>query len=330
MGSSATPSAAPSAEFLAAFRLRAGPGGALTFAEFMELALYHPALGYYRRPRPRVGYGADTDFYTASTSGPVFGGLVAAAVTTLLAGQDPGAFTFVEIGAEPGRSVMAGVAHPFRSVQTLRLEDPPELRGNCVVFSNELFDAQPFQRFVFHGQAWHQLGVILQDNALVETILPAVAPADFPPAAPEGYIIDAPLAAAALAGRIAAQPWTGLLLAFDYGKSWRELIEAPPAGTARAYHRHTQSNHLLAQPGEQDLTCHVCWDWLAAAVAKEGFTSPVIESQEAFFIHQAAGYIAATTTAEAARFSPKKLSLLQLLHPSHLGQKFQVLHATRF
>ncbi len=330
MGSSATPSSAPSADFLAAFRLRAGPGGALTFAEFMELALYHPVLGYYRRPRPRVGYGADTDFYTASTSGPVFGELVAAAVTTLLARQDPGAFTFVEIGAEPGRSVLAGVEHPFRSVQPLRLEDPLELRGNCVVFSNELFDAQPFRRFVFRGKSWQELGVTLHDGALSETTLPAAMPADFPPSAPEGYIIDAPLAATALAGRIAAQPWTGLFLAFDYGKSWQELAEATPAGTARAYHRHTQSNHLLAQPGEQDLTCHICWDWLKIALASEGFASPAVESQEAFFIHHAATYIAATTAAEAARFSPKKLSLLQLLHPSHLGQKFQVLQAARF
>ena len=37
----------------------------------------------------------------------------------------------------------------------------------------------------------------------------------------------------------------------------------------------------------------------------------------------------AAATAEAARFSQKKLSLLQLLHPGQLGQKFQVLHAFR-
>ncbi len=301
----------------------------MTFAEFMELALYHPVLGYYRQPRPRVGYGPGTDFYTASTSGPLFGELVAAAVVTLLAGQDPGTFTFIEIGAEPGRSVLAGVAHPFRVVRTLRLEDALELAGPCVVFSNELFDAQPFRRFVFRGHAWQELGVALRDGALAEIILPTVAPAEFPATGPEGYIIDAPLAARALAERIGAQRWSGLFLAFDYGKSWRELTEATPAGTARAYHRHTQSNHLLAQPGEQDLTCHICWDWLAAALARQGFASTTVESQEAFFIHHAATFIAATTAAEAARFSQKKLGLLQLLHPSHLGQKFQVLHAAR-
>ena len=42
----------------------------------MELALYHPTLGYYRHSGPRVGYGRGTDFFTASTSGPLFGELI--------------------------------------------------------------------------------------------------------------------------------------------------------------------------------------------------------------------------------------------------------------
>jgi len=33
--------------------------------------------------------------------------------------------------------------------------------------------------------------------------------------------------------------------------------------------------------------------------------------------------------AEAGRFSPRKGALLGLLHPSHLGRKFQVLHGIR-
>lgn len=329
MGSSASATTAPSAEFTALFRAQAGAAGSLTFAQFMELALYHPAVGYYRRPQRRVGYGDGTDFFTASTSGPVFGELVAAAITHLLAGSDPHDFTFVEIGAEPDRSVLTGVTHPFAGVRTVRVGEPFEAHGRCIVFSNELFDAQPFRRFVFRGNAWLEIGVALREGALVLIEMPVSSPAALPGVAPEGYVIDAPLAAAALANQIAAQSWTGLFVAFDYGKSWAELIQAFPQGTARAYHRHTQSNDLLARPGEQDLTCHVCWDWVAEALSTRGFASPTVESQEAFFIHHAADYIATTTAEEAARFSQKKLSLLQLLHPSHLGQKFQVLSARR-
>jgi len=212
------------------------------------------------------------------------------------------------------------------------------LNGKCVVFSNELFDAQPFHRFVFRAGAWRELGVALRDNAFVEVELPGPnplalsgieGPAQLPADAPEGYHLDVPLAAAALAAKIAAQPWHGLFLACDYGKSWRELAEHTPAGTARAYFRHSQSNDLLARPGEQDLTCHICWDWLADALARHGFAAPQVESQEAFFVRHAADFLAATAAAEAGRFSAKKLSLLQLLHPAHLGQKFQVLSAWR-
>ncbi len=98
---------------------------------------------------------------------------------------------------------------------------------------------------------------------------------------------------------------TDFLLAFDYGKTWIELAEATPAGTARAYFRHAQSNDLLARPGEQDLTCHVCWDWLADALARHGFAAPQVESQESFFVHHAADFLATATTAEAGRFSEK-------------------------
>jgi SAM-dependent MidA family methyltransferase len=68
---------------------------------------------------------------------------------------------------------------------------------------------------------------------------------------------------------------------------------------------------------------------LAEALTRQQFSSPKVESQEAFFIRHAAAFIAATSTSEAARLSQRKLALMQLLHPAHLGQKFQVLHALR-
>lgn len=332
MGSSVTsPPPAVSPEFLAVFRAHADAAGAMSFTRFMELALYHPGVGYYRRDRPRVGYAPGTDFFTASTSGAIFGELVVAACVHRLGPRDPSEHTFVEIGAETPAGILTGVAHPFAAARTVRAGEPIALRGRCIVFSNELFDAQPCTRtFVRDGQ-WREQGVQLADGALTAIELPAPPPTGpgFPSPAVEGYCFDQSLAASALAASLADQPWTGLFVAFDYGKSLRELSEETPGGTARAYSRHRQSNDLLALPGAQDLTCHVCWDWLAAALAARGFAPPQLDSQEAFFIRHAADFIAATTAAEAARLSPRKLALLQLLHPAHLGQKFQVLHALR-
>ncbi len=296
----------------------------------MDLALYHAELGYYRQARKRVGYGRDTDFYTASTSGAVFGEMVAASCVTLLGGEEHAReHAFVEVGAEPDGGILAGVAHPFASVRTVRVGEALQLSGRCVVFSNELFDAQPFRRFVKRGAVWKELGVALGADGLREVELDEVSAPWLPEIANEGYHFDAPRAAVDLAAGIVTQPWRGLFVAFDYGKSLAEISSATPAGTVRAYFQHTQSNELLARPGEQDLTGHVCWDWLSEALGGAGFTRMAVESQEAFFIHHAGPFLAQAMAAEATRMSQRKLALLQLLHPSHMGQKFQVLHGLR-
>jgi SAM-dependent MidA family methyltransferase len=340
-----TPPAA-SAEFIAAFQALAGPEGTLSFARFMELALYHEKIGYYARPRRRIGRRPDADFFTSSSLGPVFGELVAAACASLLGPQPAQSSVFVEIGSESMPDGQAGVltgsgpeapgvAHPFAGTLTLSLGQPFAIPKQAIVFSNELFDAQPCHRLIHHAGQWCETGVALQSGALEEILLPELSPEiqavqkRLPLTAPEGYRIDAPLAASHLAAKIAAIPWSGLFVAFDYGKSWRELTEETPAGTVRAYSRHRQSNALLARPGEQDLTCHVCWDWIGEALATRGFDAPVVESQESFFVRHAAPVLSGLASADAGRFSPRKLDLMQLLHPGNMGRKFQVLWARR-
>jgi SAM-dependent MidA family methyltransferase len=331
-----------SPEFIAVFRQEADADGLMSFARFMDLALYHPGVGYYARPQRRIGRTPDADFFTATSLGPVFGELVVAACIDLLGPQPPGAYTLVEIGTEPGGpgwaapgGVLAGVSHPFAGAMSIPLGQPLAFPPRSLVFSNELFDAQPFHRLVREAGRWRETGVALRHDTLEEVLLPELSPevqtvkVRFPSVAPEGYRIDLPLAAARLAVQIAAQPWTGLFVAVDYGKSWRELAEATPGGTLRAYFHHRQSGDLLARAGGQDLTGHVCWDWLADALVERGFTAPVLESQEAFFVRHAAPALSRLTTAEAGRFSARKLGVMQLLHPANMGRKFQVLHALR-
>lgn len=292
--------------FRASFLTAADEVGVLRFDQFMQLALYHPIVGYYRRDQQRIGLVKGSDFFTASSSNPVFGELIAAACVTLLGLRTAADYTFVEIGAESEGGVLEQVDHPFASVRTLRIGESLELVGNCVVFSNELFDAQPFRRFVARDGAWIELGVQLRDDRLAEVELTTPAPSELPGGLPDGYRIDAPFAANELIQHIAAQTWNGLFVACDYGKSWQELTEACPAGTARAYFRHQQGNDLLARPGEQDLTCHICWDWLVATLKNHRFAKSLVESQESFFVRHAAESIAAISAAEALRFSRRK------------------------
>lgn len=340
------------------FAEAAGTAGILPFDRFTELALYHPQVGYYRRDRTRVGHGPGTDFETATTSNPVFGRLVAAACANLAGGDAAAGFTFVEVGSESscrpvsapdsvGRDagdehrstsetgVLAGIPHPFREVRTIPVGDPIRIEGPCIVFSNELFDAQPFLRLVFRGGTWRELGVRLNGARLEVIELPepgleAAELIDRLPADPgEGYSLDLSPAAAHLAAQIAAQPWHGLFVACDYGRSWRELVEDCPIGTARAYRSHRQHNDLLANPGEQDLTCHVCWDDLIDAITRHRFDGAVVQSQEAFFLRNARDAVGDLVTSAQLGPDPSKLQLQQLIHPALMGQKFQVLTARR-
>jgi len=312
----------------------------VSFARYMELALFDPQHGYYTADRRRVGKDKNADFFTATTFSPVFGELVAAAAAGLLraAGKDPATHEFVEVGAEPAGGALKDIAHEFRAYRTISYPHPIEFSGPCVVFSNELFDAQPFHRAAWRRGAWRELGVALDrpDAELREVELAEPTPEFaagvaryFPPSAPEGYIIDAPFRTVGMIERMAQQPWSGLFLAFDYGKSWEALVESHPEGTLRTYSRQKMGIDLLDRPGEIDLTGHICWDWLEDSLQQNGFGQALVESQEAFLAKRAAAAMAAIVAAESAGFTKRKQYLMQLLHPANMGQKFQALHALR-
>ncbi len=80
--------------------------GPMSFARFMELALYHPRFGYYVRPiddptKERIGWSGD--FYTSSDVHPILGQALAKQVQQLdaLLGH-PNPFTVVEMGSGKG------------------------------------------------------------------------------------------------------------------------------------------------------------------------------------------------------------------------------------
>ena len=49
--------------------------GPISFAEFMDISLYHPELGYYARAARKTGRAGD--FFTSVDVGPIFGQLLA-------------------------------------------------------------------------------------------------------------------------------------------------------------------------------------------------------------------------------------------------------------
>lgn len=83
--------------------------GPISFARFMELALYHPQYGYYVRPvddptQERIGWSGD--FYTSSDVHPILGQALAKQAQQLDACLGhPNPFTVVEMG--PGKGLLA-------------------------------------------------------------------------------------------------------------------------------------------------------------------------------------------------------------------------------
>lgn len=85
----------------AEIRRRIRERGRITFAEFMDLALYHPQHGYYRTNRQKIGPRGD--FLTSPETHPVFGALVALQLEQMwrILGNPP-VFTIVEMGGGTG------------------------------------------------------------------------------------------------------------------------------------------------------------------------------------------------------------------------------------
>jgi len=302
----------------------------MSFADYMRCALYHPKLGYYTRTRKRVGYRQETDFYTASSLGKVFSNLVYSALESLC-GQDLGNFSFVELGPESEGGILSGMENPpFKEALQIRYGESFRLPSPCVVFSNELFDAQPFRRFIRHENSWREMGVSLISGELGWCHMPeSVLPEALPESAPEGYLIDWPSSAHSLMEKIAAPGWSGLFVAFDYGLPLDIILNQRPEGTARTYSNHQMGTDLLDRPGHLDLTCHIIWDVMENALRENGFSDCQLEFQEAFFMHHSETALKRIIEAPQTGFSTEKQTLMELLHPGNMGRKFQVLHAKR-
>ncbi|TYO94972.1 class I SAM-dependent methyltransferase [Desulfallas thermosapovorans] len=78
--------------------------GPITFARFMEQALYHPELGYYTSPGQKIGRRGD--FYTAPTINPLFAAMLARRIEQMwVATGRPKRWVVVEYG--PGTGILA-------------------------------------------------------------------------------------------------------------------------------------------------------------------------------------------------------------------------------
>lgn len=326
-------------------------GGPISFARFLELALYHPEHGYYASGTPRTGQRGD--FLTAPTTGPALGRVLAelAEHVWLQTGALEG-FLIVEQGAGEGWLLkdvldslpthLACAAQPviIEPLAALRTRQQARLGGRKVrwvtretelprcpgfYFSNELLDALPFHRLVRRGQEWRELGVGVEGGGLVFVDLPvsedAAAEARQLPPLPEGFVAEVrPLAQRWLACLANHLP-SGLILTMDYGYM-REQLWRWPQGTLRCYQNHRCDTQPLETPGAKDITSHVDFSALAAAGEAAGLRvlGPVL--LERFLVRAAARILQRMEGNPDSHFLR---NFQYLIRPESFGAAFQVM-----
>lgn len=267
----------PAGELLAAEIERNGP---IPFRRFMEVALYHPVHGYYRRAHDPFGKAGD--FFTAEQLQPVFGILIAARIRALrrAMGQPP-EFTVVELGAGRGEMAQAFAEWTYAPVELDTATPQAGIRG--VIFSNEFFDALPVDVAIFHDGAFREERVAFREGRFCwQTAGEVNAEAAgylskwYPPAE-EGWRYEVNLAALGWIERIASMLAQGYVMTIDYGFTRAESVRFP-SGTVMGYHRHTAREDVLTDPGERDITAHVNFTVLQEAGAAAGLVTERFET----------------------------------------------------
>ena len=301
-------------------------GGAVEVSRFVREALYNPEFGYYMRGAKRVGKPGD--FYTSSTLNPeMFSALLKEAFGGIAKKYFGGEkFEFCEIGAEPELSL-------FENSRVFRAGEEIDLEGNLFVFSNELLDAQPFDRFVFKkGEilkaycAFNERGeakISYEKSSERE----AEILRGYFPEAHDGFVLDFSFGALDLFEKICSQNWRGVLVFADYFRLKAEL-ECLEKGTARSYFRHRASSDIFANASFCDITFSPPIEPFLDILSRRGFKGAGCASQGAFFMENSARTLREAVEKRGV-FSPQKRALAELLSPAHMGEAFRVLSAVK-
>ena len=331
--------------------------GSISFARFMQIALYCPKIGYYERSSAPVGRRGD--FYTSVSVGPLFGELLACQFADWLSQTGGSPPTILEAGAHDGqlaldiltalrrnspdsaihycivepsetrRQWQRGKLDLFAGQVTwfASLDEMPECSG--ILFSNELLDAMPVHVLRWRGDRWVENKVALaddhlvwRDEALEDDIGQPSIPAELAAVLPDGFETEISPAAALWWQTAARKLRHGKLVTFDYGGETEDLLSPHrAAGTLRAYRQHQLVTDVLAHPGEQDITAHVNFSGIKRAGENAGLKTELFTTQEKFL---------ASIVPRMSDWNSKCARQFQTLtHPDHLGRAFKVLVQSR-
>jgi len=214
-----------------------------------------------------------------------------------------------------------------------------------IIFANELLDALPVHRLGWDAQrkSWFEWGVSvlgnqfewrrMQESDVLKPTFPLQTltglPQELLDALPNDFTTEVCPAAKRWWSNAATGLRRGWLMTLDYGQTSAERL-APhrPDGTLRAYRGHKLNDHLLADPGEQDLTAHVNFDSLRAAGETAGLNTAMFTTQ-ANFLAEIMKRFWPEAESRGAWSHERAREFQTLVHPEHLGRAFRVLAQTR-
>jgi SAM-dependent MidA family methyltransferase len=327
-------------------------GGWISFADFMQMALYAPGLGYYDAAGSK--FGAQGDFVTAPEISPLFARALATQVGEAFAELPR---RVLEFGAGTGTLArdlilelqrrdlavadyfIVEVSADLRARQQQRLAGlpvtwldrlPEAFEG--VVLANEVLDVLPVHLFVHDGQSVHERGVSLEHGALRFAGRPASAALAQDVARieqlvgpwPAGYGSElCPLAADWIAA-LAACLQRGLALLLDYGFPRREYYHAQRAmGTLMCHYRQHAHADPLWLPGLNDITAHVDFSACAQAAQQVGLEVLGYTSQAHFLIN--CGLLELLGRPDGAPDPAQVGAVQRLLSEAEMGELVKVL-----
>jgi SAM-dependent MidA family methyltransferase len=342
----------------------AARGGWISFARYMELALYQPGLGYYAGGSHKFGdHHAGGDFLTAPELTPLFGRALARQVAQVLAVSAP---QVIEAGAGSGRlavDLLAGLdalgclPERYRILelsgelrarqQAMLAERAPEYAGRvewldalperfsgCLV-GNEVLDAMPTH--VVHwsednGDAMEG-GVGVVDGRLIAIERPAhgallEAARALPHAAP--YRGEISLAARTWVSDLSRRLEQGAMILIDYGLPRHELYHPQrDGGTLRCHYRHRVHDDPFWFPGLSDITSHVDFTAVAEAGFDAGLEVLGYTSQANFLLNCGIGDVLQEVKVGAGDTAAADLrargAVNVLISPNEMGELFKVI-----
>lgn len=345
-----------------------GRGGWISFAQFMEMALYEPGLGYYSAGARKLGAGGD--FVTAPEVAPVFSRCLAAQCAEILRslgggdvlefGAGSGAMAaemlaeLARLGALPDRYRILDVSADLRARQRDTLErSVPQLVGRVewldrlpdapmtgVIVANEVLDAMPVERFVLRGGEVNALGVTWHFGRFDWSEVRARAPLrelvagvrrDLGVEWPEGYTSEINTGLAPWLASVARVLGRGAALFVDYGLPRRDYY-APERcdGTLLCHFRHRFHADPFVRLGLQDITAWVDFTAVAEAATAAGLDVAGYTTQAHFLIGNGiAGYVANVADLDLVQRVNLSRQTMVLTLPGEMGERFKVIALAR-